>query len=234
MSEPINATPPEPIVKPIMHQVWTSVAFLHWPVSPALIHPYLPDGLSVDTFNDTGWISITPFVVSELRTPGIPPIPGVSRFLECNVRTYVMDARGRRGVWFFALYASNPIDVLGARLGFSLPYRYACMHYALGETTKAYVVGDAIIVAKPSQPLVPSDLDLFLTARWRLFTQRKGRLMSLSISHQPWPLIQADVPVCDIAPLVPSTFPIPKHPLAHAAPRVDVSFGPLHDVRTVR
>lgn len=44
-----------------------------------------------------------------------------------NVRTYVTGPDGERGIWFFTLEADRLAAVLGARLMYGLPYRWAAM-----------------------------------------------------------------------------------------------------------
>jgi hypothetical protein len=39
----------------------------------------------------------------------------------------------------------------------------------------------------------PSELEIFLTARFRLFAERRRRLFMTEISHQRWPLQRASV-----------------------------------------
>lgn len=95
--------------------------FMHWPVSEELLRPLLPSRLRIDTFNGTAWIGVTPFTMPRLRPALLPTLPVVGTSHEINVRTYV-HCEGVPGVWFLSLDASNPLAVLGARLGFALPY----------------------------------------------------------------------------------------------------------------
>ncbi|NDV61599.1 hypothetical protein G0Q06_03970 [Puniceicoccales bacterium CK1056] len=53
--------------------------------------------------------------------------PGLSNFLELNLRTYVHDRYGRPGVWFYSLDANQAIAIKIAQTVFSLLYVYAEM-----------------------------------------------------------------------------------------------------------
>ncbi|MBK9298393.1 MAG: DUF2071 domain-containing protein [Candidatus Microthrix sp.] len=53
------------------------------------------------------------------------PDPWLGDFTEINVRTYVTDALGRRGVWFFSLDVPRSPIVAVARAAFALPYCWA-------------------------------------------------------------------------------------------------------------
>jgi hypothetical protein len=64
--------------------------------------------------------------MSDVSPRCCPAVPGLSQFLELNVRTYVI-RDGKPGVWFFSLDAENPIAVRLARATFNLPYMDATM-----------------------------------------------------------------------------------------------------------
>ena len=84
---------------------WSSIAFLHWPVDVEVLRPLVLDELTIDTFEDQAWVGLVPFRMM-VRPPFVPPIPLVSTFPEINVRTYVRDAHGRRGLYFLSLDVS--------------------------------------------------------------------------------------------------------------------------------
>ena len=113
-----------------MRQCWSGLLFLHWPVDPAMIQSRLPDGLFVDTYDNKAWLGVVPFFMDRVRPVMLPPVPGLSWFLELNVRTYVHDAQGRPGVWFFSLDCNQPLAVEIARRFFHLPYEHAAMKAA--------------------------------------------------------------------------------------------------------
>jgi uncharacterized protein YqjF (DUF2071 family) len=85
----------------VMGQTWESLLFAHWRLQPERLQRLVP-GLPVDTFGGDAWLGITPFVVTGLRVVGTPPVPGLSRFPELNVRTYVT-LEDKPGIYFFSL-----------------------------------------------------------------------------------------------------------------------------------
>ena len=107
-----------------MSQNWEDLVMLHYRVNPAIIQGRLPDDLEVDTYEDEAWISVVAFRLSNLR---IRPISWLkwSDFWELNLRTYIRDKKGRKGVWFFSLDSTDPIGVIGARMLYGLPYNNA-------------------------------------------------------------------------------------------------------------
>src|SRR5579884_1346566 len=110
-----------------MLQSWCWLTFIHWSYPIETIQAKLPDGLTVDAYDGRAWVGLTPFEVRNLRLPFMRAIPWVSSFPETNVRTYVCDAHGNCGVWFFSLDADRLAAVVGARTGYRLPYQWASM-----------------------------------------------------------------------------------------------------------
>src|SRR5438105_8697138 len=121
-----------------MFQCWERLTFLHWRYLPEVIRPLLPYHVELDTFDGTAWVGLTPFLLSGLRPPFLPALPWISYFPEMNVRTYVRGPDGEPGIWFFTLEADRLTAVVGARLGYGLPYRWADMHVRRGTETVDY------------------------------------------------------------------------------------------------
>lgn len=180
----------------IMQQVWHDLAFLHWPVPAAALRPFIPGALEVDQFNGSAWVAVTPFWMSGVTVRGLPALPGLSRFTELNVRTYVTRDQ-RPGVWFFSLDADSPLAVRGARLMYHLPYHDAAMkseregnliRYSSERPSGARFVA----TYQPTGPVAlsrPGSLEHWLTERYCLYAQSKaGKLYRGEIHHAPWPL----------------------------------------------
>ena len=111
----------------VMFQRWESLLFLHWECDPAAVAARLPPGLHVDLFEGKAYVGIVPFRMRGVRPRCLPAVPGLSDFLESNVRTYVHDERGVPGVWFTSLECTQPLAVRTARSFFDLPYLDAGM-----------------------------------------------------------------------------------------------------------
>lgn len=121
-------------------QSWRSLAFLHWRVAPELLQRLIPPSLTIQTWDGTAWIGVVPFSMQRVRPWWSPPVPGISWFLETNVRTYVVDSLGRSGVWFFSLDANSRLAVLIARRFWHLPYVYSSLQ--LQSVVKATQAAD--------------------------------------------------------------------------------------------
>ena len=112
---------------PVMRQRWSELLFLHWPVPVEALRPLIPPQLQVDTHEGVAYVGLVPFLMSGVRPLWAPPVRGLSRFPEVNVRTYVHLNGKDPGVWFFSLDAANAAAVRIARALFHLPYYFARM-----------------------------------------------------------------------------------------------------------
>jgi uncharacterized protein YqjF (DUF2071 family) len=184
-----------------MRQTWCDVAFLHWPCDPVLVRPLVPCPLELDLYDGAAWIGLVPFRIAGLTLPRVPAVPWLSAFPETNVRTYVADAAGRRGVWFFSLDAARLPAVLAARAAFALPYFWARMRVDRGARSVRYTsrriagppAASDIEILPGAGIAAPDALDVFLTARFSLFAARAGRILRADVEHPPWPLQRAEV-----------------------------------------
>lgn len=220
-----------------MLQNWTHLTFLHWPYAESELRPFVPSGLELDTFGGAAWIGLTPFIVEGLRLPFLAALPWISRFPEMNVRTYVRGPEGERGIWFFTLEADRLAAVLGARLVYALPYRWAEMRVNFGEPGLEYrsvrhlgrgssEAGQMHMVLEIGESIEPTDLDVFLTARFRLYTVLAGRLAFAQVEHEPWPLQGARLQSMKENVITASGLPEPKgQPLVHYSTGVHARIG---------
>jgi len=184
---------------PIMRQNWERLTFLHWRVRPRDMRPLVPSHLALDLFDGDAWVALTPFHLTGLRPPFVPPAPWISRFFEMNLRTYVRGPDGVPGIWFFTLEASRLAAVAGARLSFGLPYHWARMrmrqrnsHIEFSSRRRLRPVRFHAVI-HPGQPIALDEQLHFLTYRFRLYTSIARRPAYANVEHEPWPLQSATV-----------------------------------------
>jgi len=222
-----------------MRQTWNYVTFLHWPYDPAVVRPLLPRELELDLFDGAAWVGLVPFLITGLTLPRWPALPWLSRFPETNVRTYVVDRAGRRGVWFFSLDAARLAAVVGARTGYGLPYFWAKMrvrndpHHVRYRSRRRFLRGHSdLTIEKGGLMPEQSERDIFLTARFRLYARWLGRIVCARAEHRQWPLHTARVLRLRDSLVREAGLPQPQgEALAHFAPRVEVRVGPPEPVR---
>ena len=196
--EPLTAQAP-PLAGPVVaSQDWRDVAFLHWRVPAAHVADLLPRGVVPDEHDGGTWVGLIGFELDRATIGPTPPIPYFGRFAEINVRLYGVDTLGRRGVVFRSLEASRLVAVLAARAAFSIPYVWSSTSITRGPSSVAFAARrhlrpgrTAFAIEWSPDPVVPGDLELFLTARWGLFTQRFGRTIYLPNEHEAWHLHRA-------------------------------------------
>jgi uncharacterized protein YqjF (DUF2071 family) len=182
-----------------MKQTWHDLLFAHWPIPQDQLRPLVPSKLPLDTYDGQSWLGVVPFWMSGVRARGIPPLPGLSRFPELNVRTYVTYG-GKPGVYFFSLDATNLPAVWAARSFFHLPYFHADMSAIDTNGTIQYSChrrrGTAELRGS-YRPIAPprvrekGSLADFLTARFCLYTVHQNTVYRCDIHHLPWPLQDA-------------------------------------------
>ena len=189
---------------PLLLQQWRDVAFIHWRYDAAEVDELLPPGLAADTFDGSAWVGLTPFKVEGFRAPMMPSVPRLSEFPETNLRTYVVGPDGRDGIWFFTLEADSAATTALARTAVGVPYRWADMSVEKADGEVRYVsqrrgatsVGHRITVRPGRElgPRPPGDLVDWLTGRWRAWSRVAGRLVTVPVEHEPWPLFDATAP----------------------------------------
>ena len=181
---------------------WRHLLFANWPVESDLLATHLPDALSVDEYDDTGWLSVIPFLNVHVRPLGLPEWTGIP-LPELNLRTYVT-CDGEPGIYFFNLDAQGLLSVVGARLSHFLPYYYARGHIRREDNriefeSRRFQPGDRPAHFSASywptgDPSVadPGSRAEFLTERRRLYTQApSGAIRHTDVEHDRWTLYPA-------------------------------------------
>jgi len=223
---------------------WHDLLFMHWPVSFAELRRLVPEQLELDTWDGQVWLGVVPFHMSAVGPRGLGWIPGVSRFAELNVRTYVR-AGGKAGVWFLSLDAESAIAVEVARARFHLPYMHARMrcsedpsgfiHYESERTDHRAPRGVFRARYRPSRSprRAPSgSFDEFLTERYCLYAEdTRGRVFRGEVHHHPWPLQPAELELDENTMAAAGGITLPATPpLLHFAKRLDVVAWSLDEV----
>ncbi len=194
----------------VVQQWWRDLTFVHWAVEPERVARYLPPGVRPDVVDGVTYVGLIPFLMDEVAFARGPALPLAGTFCETNVRLYSVDRTGRRGVVFVSLDAASLLFVLGTRALLDLPYRWATMRHrtttgADGRAEHRYVTTlrgphrhvRSIVTTRVLDPVEPTDLDVFLTARWGLHVHRAGRTWFMPNSHDPWTVHAAQVEVDD-------------------------------------
>lgn len=232
-----GAEPEEKVNLPVVHQAWRDVTFLHWRYEADVVQELLPDGLEVDLRDGAAWVGLTAFRVERSRPPLLPPLPQLSSFPETNVRTYAIGPTGRDGIWFLTLEVDSLLTTVAARLGYGVAYRWAAMRVErqgddINYSSRGRVGRESVhhrITVRPDGPFAAgelTDLDHWLTGRWRGWARVAGRLAEVPVHHQPWPLWRAELGTSEETLLESVGLPSPQDdPVVHFSPGVDARLG---------
>ena len=107
------------LLNSFMSQRWEELLLLHWPVDFNKLIDSIPSDIELDLFEGRAWISVVGFKLTQLRISPFRWVPWPA-FWEINLRTYVKDRNGKKGVWFYSLDSSDLLAVTGARLLYGL------------------------------------------------------------------------------------------------------------------
>ena len=228
-----------PTRRPVMRQSWDDLFFLHWEYAAEAIQSRLPAGLTVDTFEGKAYLGVVGFRMNAVRPLGLPALPWLSYFNELNVRTYVRDASGEPGVWFFSLDCDRAPAVMIARAGFGLPYEHAAMTFGPGLAQTCRRQGEqetaryAWSAVSSPQIATPGSLEFHLAERYSFFSVRGGRLVRGQVHHAPYELSSTDTAAWSDLPLRWDGFDVGGRPpdLAHCCQGVAIeafSLVPAH------
>ena len=182
----------------------------HWPVSTVELRQRVPDELEIEEHDGSAWLGIVFFRVRALRARGAPPVPGISSFLQLNVRTYVRGPDGLPGVWFFSIDASSRLAALGVRRIYHVPAFHARMTL---EPAGDWQDAECARIGEPGRVFAaryrvngetfhaePGSLEWFLTERYRLFAVDA----SAEMHHDRWLLSPVETEV-ELSSIVPFT-----------------------------
>jgi uncharacterized protein YqjF (DUF2071 family) len=228
-----------------MRQDWWHLLFLHWDVPADDLQRLLPSELEVERYEGRAYVGLVPFTMTGVRPWWSPTVPGLSRFHEVNVRTYVTPrSGGPPGVWFFSLDAANPVAVAMARRLWGLPYHWARMRLNRSRSDE----GESILFESrrrgrggppagcrvryepygEAAPAQPGTLDSFLVDRYVLYCLRRGRLCAGRVHHAPYRVRPVRVSELEETLVAAAGIHRPSTPpLAHYSEGVRVRVGRL-------
>ena len=215
-AEPPMTTRPELSTRPAaVKMTWADIAFVHWPVPVEIMRPLIPRELELDVQGGVAWVGLIPFEMRDCHFRGVPPLPGLGTFLECNVRTYVRH-RGIPGVWNYRLASFTREQSTNST-------RYALTrNRGDGSGRIDWTTGEAM----PTP--TPDSLEHFLVERYHLYSKRRGRLIRGRVSHPPWKLRSARIDSIDTGLLTAAGIAVEGEPIAFCSEGVRVSgFSPV-------
>ncbi len=181
-----------------VEQTWRNLAMAHWRADPGAVMRHIPPGLELDLFDGCAYVSAVVFSVDPFRLRGLPPIPGMRRFWQMNLRTYVR--RGEKpGVWFLRLETDRVWPARLGKLAYALPFEPADMaamengnRLAIGVVSQAGG-GPALSLGfqraggrMPWYEPAPHSVEAWLLNRDVLYARALGAVFETRVVHRPW------------------------------------------------
>jgi uncharacterized protein YqjF (DUF2071 family) len=210
----------------LVSQRWEKLLFAHWPADPDHVRRLLPSGVEPDTKEGRAWVGLVPFVMVGTRPPEAPAWAALEPIPELNVRTYVR-VGDVPAVWFLSLDASSRFFAGVGRHLFGLRYHVARMTTETdGDRVHYLSARDGAGFAATYEPCGPptlarpGSLEHFLVERYRLFSERRGRLITATVVHEPWPLQPAKARI-ELNRMAPPGIDLDGEPLLHFVRSVD-------------
>lgn len=179
---------------------WQHLVMLNYEVPPDLLTPFVPAGVSLDTYDDVCMVSMVGFMFLDTRLKGIP-VPFHRNFEEVNLRFYVkreIDGELRRGVVFIKEIVPKKALALVARVCYNENYVAWPMEHTLEPAEipqnacyrwhtpgGSYMLG----VRDAQPPSLPADDTeaCFITEHyWGYARQRDGGTVEYRVTHPQW------------------------------------------------
>lgn len=228
-----EATCPETIVGRSVTVGWRSVGFVHWAFEPDAVTRLLPPSVSVDCYGGRAWAGywFTTVTPGRIAGNGAPPLgrrlwrtrqPRLNFRLrpelnELRVVVAVVDQSGRPGLWYLSVDTNRRIVAAGLRRHLNLAAYEAESRFSAGDDRIEYWTHrpdgtTARLKLTVGPPITATDIDRFLTARWRIVLPPRrwdppGESRSITMVHEPWKLHRASVELFDDEVLVAAGLP---------------------------
>jgi uncharacterized protein YqjF (DUF2071 family) len=200
---PVTAPPLPPPV--CFQQFWAGLTFVHWPVRPEDVAHLFPSGTRPDVIDGKTYAGLIPFTMRATAVGSALPLPYFGTFHETNVRLYSVDDAGRHGVVFRSLETARLAVVPVMRAALGVPYTWARMRITRSGDQISYDSQRrwprrglrSLLTVRIGEPVEPTPLEVWLTARWGAHTRKGGRTWWVPNEHGPWPLQSAEVLALD-------------------------------------
>jgi hypothetical protein len=208
--------PPQP--RAFLTAVWRYLAMLNYEIDPAVLRPYLPRGLEVDTWQGRAFVSMVGFMFLDTRVLGVA-IPWHRNFEEVNLRCYVrrsdLGDDAPRAVVFVKEIVPRPAIAWTARAVYGEKYVHLPMRHQID-----YAAGLPVSVeygwrfrgqwqrlgVRPQgapQPMAPGSEEEFIAEHYWGYANQRGRTVEYQVEHPPWRVWQVGESwlECDVAGL---------------------------------
>ncbi len=179
---------------------WEHLIMANYAVNPQLLQPYLPEGVELDYFHDTIFVSLVGFMFKNTSLFNIP-IPFLGTFEEINLRFYVKRKEGntfKRGVVFInetvpfkpvayianKLYKEHYISIpTRSEINFSVSNKTIQYDWKINNAWNKLFVNTSNIAA----PMIEGSVEEFIFEHYYGYTKINDRLtQEYKVNHPRW------------------------------------------------
>ena len=182
------------------YKEWHNVIFAHWKADENSLKNLIPEGLRLDHFNGEAWISLVAFTSKNLLLHYQPSFPAFSDFHEITMRTYVL-RNNKPGIYFLSLEAQKTFSALlaGFMTGLNHYKSYIWHEPDFHESeNRKHLFYLKSRYNQGTDITAKTDLDKWLTDRFKLYQELSGEIFSRDIHHRNWPLKTLNIETFEI------------------------------------
>ena len=180
---------------------WRDLLMLNYEIDPALLHPFVPRGTELDSFEGKTYVSLVGLRFARTKLFGLISVPFHSDFDEVNLRIYVRRREGneiRRGVMFIREIVSVPAVTFLARMAYAENYRTMPLRHSIDLNNSGGSIEYSWELKRQrfrlhgqteGSPSLAADgsLEQFISEHyWGYSRRRDGRSLEYHVAHEPW------------------------------------------------
>lgn len=205
--------------RPFLTAHWRQLAMINYEVPPEILAPFVPRGVTLDTFQGRTLVSMVGFLFENTRVLGVPP-PFHQNFEEVNLRFYVRrekDGEIRRGVVFVKELVPKFLIAWVARHVYNENYQALPMRHDVEPGRRAgygWQFADRwhslhVVSAGDPYDSRPGSEEEFITEHyWGYTAQPDGGTIEYQVAHPKWKVWRAGEANfdCDVAAVYGAQF----------------------------
>ncbi|MBL8020607.1 MAG: DUF2071 domain-containing protein [Leptospirales bacterium] len=195
---------------------WRHLLLINYEIDPAILRPYIPAGIELDSHNGRHYVSLVGFMFLGTRLLGKFPIPFHRNFEEINLRYYVkriVDGETRRGVCFIKEIVPRAAIAYVAREIYGERYVAHRMEHILDLSNSALRLNGRIAYSwfderknligatcagSPAYPVDGSHEQFIIEHYYGYSTSKQGATVEYRVEHPEWRVLQAKDPRVDV------------------------------------
>jgi uncharacterized protein YqjF (DUF2071 family) len=184
------------VPRPFLTARWQDLAIITYEAPRELLEPRVPRGLELDEWDGRVFVSLVAFDFRDCRVLGVR-WPGLVNFPEVNLRFYVREPSGRRGVVFVREFVPSRVIAWVARAIYGEPYSRVAMSSRVESGDGRVAVNHALkLGGSPGRVKVEAQAAAFTPTPTSIehhfkehswgYGTRAGRTTIYEVRHEVW------------------------------------------------